>query len=356
MHKRSHYLAVDGIRGLAALSVALYHAGATLHIPHFIPRSFLAVDIFFLLSGFVIAAAYEPKFSTGLTFAEFLRVRLIRLLPMIWLGIALGIIHEKILGHTINLSVLLHSMFILPAADGDPLLFPLNLVEWSLMFEIAINIVHASLLWRIGTKSLIAICGVSLVAVIAGAIQYGSLDTGWGDASWQGGIGRVIFSYTLGVLLWRLRFHEKRASTIPYLGGLSIMGLMLYVPGGGSSHTLSAIRDTLSVAVVFPILFVAINPIAKISGLMAKASKYSGAISYPLYAIHVPLFGIMAHILGDEYYSLATRLGICLAAVAVSVLLAQIIQKHFDAPVRAWLLHATRPGIFSRLFVKRTCL
>ena len=75
------YATLDGIRGIAAALVAMRHAGALFPGWDF-PNSGLAVDLFFVISGFVVASAYDRRLADGLTLGAFMRIRLIRLYPL----------------------------------------------------------------------------------------------------------------------------------------------------------------------------------------------------------------------------------------------------------------------------------
>ena len=76
---------LDGLRGIAALVVVL------LHIPQFIkddtfPEGYLAVDLFFVISGVVIRQAYEHRLESELSVWRFAWLRIVRLYPLYMLG------------------------------------------------------------------------------------------------------------------------------------------------------------------------------------------------------------------------------------------------------------------------------
>src|SRR4051812_18997118 len=78
------FVALDGLRGLAALLIVLYHVRWTNHLSgsQFIQNSYLAVDLFFILSGFVISWAYRGKIGSAADAYRFLTVRLFRVYPL----------------------------------------------------------------------------------------------------------------------------------------------------------------------------------------------------------------------------------------------------------------------------------
>lgn len=89
---KPHYHILDGLRGVAALVVVCFHifeAYATSHLDQRINHGYLAVDFFFILSGFVIGYAYDDRWKR-MTIKEFIKRRLIRLHPMVVMGAVIG--------------------------------------------------------------------------------------------------------------------------------------------------------------------------------------------------------------------------------------------------------------------------
>ena len=154
---KAHYDLLDGLRGVAALMVIWYHifegyAFAGGGIIETFNHGYLAVDFFFILSGFVIGYAYDDRWGRSLTMKSFFKRRLIRLHPMVIMGAVLGAITFCIQGCIqwdgthIALSMimlsLLCSIFFIPAMPGagyevrgNGEMFPLNGPCWSLFFE-----------------------------------------------------------------------------------------------------------------------------------------------------------------------------------------------------------------------------
>lgn len=158
---KPHYDLLDGLRGVAALMVIFYHvfeAFATSPIDQQFNHGYLAVDFFFILSGFVIGYAYDDRWKT-MTTKDFIKRRLIRLHPMVVLGAVLGVIAfciqgcEKWDGTHVSISMvmlaLLINLFLIPAVPGsgpeirgNGEMFPLNGPSWSLFFEYIGNIMY----------------------------------------------------------------------------------------------------------------------------------------------------------------------------------------------------------------------
>ena len=173
---KAHYDLLDGLRGVAALMVIWYHVfegyafagGGNIET---LNHGYLAVDFFFILSGFVIGYAYDDRWGKSLTMKDFFKRRLIRLHPMVVMGAVLGVITFCIQGcvqwdgthvaiSMIMLS-LLCTIFFIPAMPGvgyevrgNGEMFPLNGPCWSLFFEYIGNILYALFIRRLSNKTL----------------------------------------------------------------------------------------------------------------------------------------------------------------------------------------------------------
>lgn len=153
MHPHQRYQVLDGLRGLAALAIVIWH------VPNWfpylrLPTAHIAVDLFFVISGFVIAASYESRLRTGLSVSSFMLIRVIRLYPFYLFGTLISIIslvlsffsHGTISEfHLAFWKAAPFSAFMLPSPSFGIIgnLYPLNIPAWSLHFEIIINIIWA---------------------------------------------------------------------------------------------------------------------------------------------------------------------------------------------------------------------
>lgn len=174
---KPHYELLDGLRGVAALLVVIYHVFEGYAFSSGAPliegmnHGYLAVDFFFMLSGFVIAYAYDSRWQSTLTLKNFALRRLVRLHPMVLMGAVLGVITFVLQGsqqwdgtHMALSAVmwaLLMAMFMIPALPGcgyevrgNGEMFPLNGPTWSLFFEYIGNVLYALVLRRFSTRVL----------------------------------------------------------------------------------------------------------------------------------------------------------------------------------------------------------
>ena len=168
---KPHYNILDGLRGVAALTVVCFHlfeAYATSHLDQKINHGYLAVDFFFILSGFVVGYAYDDRWKT-MCITDFLKRRFIRLHPMVVLGAVIGAVMfyfqgcsvwdvSQVSAMALILATLMNT-FLIPATPGMEIrgvgeMYPLNGPSWSLFFEYMGNILYAFFLHKLSTKVL----------------------------------------------------------------------------------------------------------------------------------------------------------------------------------------------------------
>lgn len=332
---RVYLPSLDGLRGVAALAVVGSHfenlSGFQLHLQD----AGAAVDFFFILSGFVIGQAYEPRLLGGLSWRAYMGLRLGRLYPAILGGLIVGLAVATIAGDPVGpaamVQFLLAPVLFGPAMHGGEL-FPLNGPQWSLFWELIANAAHALVVRWLTVPLLVAIVVVSGAAVVWASLTFGSLDAGWGRANLWGGPPRVAFGFFTGVLLFRLHAAGWRTPRLPYpLVALALgMCMFRWFPGAGGL----AIRDIVKVIVVLPALVaVAVN--SRVSPRLTPVAIWLGALSYPLYAIHVPLLRGGEQVINQLFDTPpAWAWWLCLAATLV---LATAFERFYDAPIRAWL-------------------
>lgn len=339
---KPHFLALDGLRGIAAIAVMVMHKGRWLYEPGgFIGHAWMAVDFFFLLSGFVIAAAYEERLRGGLSVPAFLRIRMIRLYPLILLGMLIGgawplmrIAVGDYLGPDAGpvLATLARGVLLIPAVHPDPTgwgLFPLNGPTWSLFFELAVNIAYVLIARRLTTPILIGIVAVAALAVAAMPFAAG-LDAGAQGATFWWAIPRTTFGFFAGVLLYRTR--GRWAHLVPgapvWLLSLALVGVFV-IP---ADQPWTPAFELACVFLVFPALL-ALGVNAPSTPRTAAFCRLSGGLSYPIYALHYPLLVLAGGIIARRIQ--APWLG--LVAYPIVFALCWAAWRLYDEPVRAWL-------------------
>ena len=315
------FATIDALRGVAAICVMLYHAGPASPVP--MPGGYLAVDLFFALSGFVIAHSYANRIDTGLGFATFMRLRIARLWPMLIVGALLGMVLHG--GHA-------GMLFLLPDPRSTNSLFPTNPPYWSLLLEMLAYAAFAILWKRVGWQVLGTIVAVSAAVLAFQSLGPIAID-GFG-AFWKtllAGVGRLGFAFGFGVALWcwRRKSIVSRSPTakawIPIIAFVAISAFTPRTNLAGLLVILLAVPVLASLATCWELKTPRIGAVL-------------GDISYPLYCIHVPIIAVAA----DTEWALATLAGLPVAAL--------LLDRVVDRRARIWLkqqLVRTKPAAAS---------
>lgn len=306
---------LDGLRGIAAIGVMLYHAEIAFGSFGPFSRSYLFVDLFFLLSGFVLALSAEARIRSGeISPAAFFRGRVRRLWPTVAMGVLIGALFAALSGNWTNLPLLVAlGLLMIPLLGGSGEIFPLNGPQWSILMELIVNLAHSLVLRRLGNGWLLAFVVTAGLALIATVTAYGSNTLGPRDGTWWLGLSRVAFSYGLGIWLagrWSAGGHRSRASweialILPVVGVIVINAWPAAVASG----------DLVVVLVLWPaMLWLAAT--AEVPAAIGPWLDRLGQLSFPLYAVHLPLLQHFAKV-GTSAVMMLTAIGSTIAAAAV---------------------------------------
>lgn len=357
---KPHYLILDGLRGVAAIIVVTFHLTEPLgtgHLDILVNHGYLAVDFFFLLSGFVIGYAYDDRWSK-MTVGIFFKRRLERLQPMVVLGMTLGAIGFYFtdsaiwpLIHTVPLWKMLLVLFIGYTVLPVPLsldirgweeMHPLNSVGWSLFFEYIANIMYALFIRKFSKKALSIFVIIAAIALAHLAITSpnGDVSGGWTLNAEQVYIGfvRTMYPFFAGLLLSRV-FKPTRIKNA-FLWCSLLVILALYMPRiGGAEHLwMNGVYESFCIIILFP-LIVYLGASGMVHGKTEqKVCKFLGDISYPLYLVHYPLvYFYVAWISNNKGITLMEALPYALLILFGGLILAYISLKWYDEPLRKWL-------------------
>ena len=341
---RQHFEILDGLRGVAALAIVIFHFMEVVFTdPHqnFIAHGFLAVDFFFCLSGFVVAYAYDHRIGK-MGLANFFKLRLIRLHPLVILGSILGLvgflfdpfnIQTEIYSKGKLLLVFLSSVFLVPfpvMSDRYFNLFSFNAPAWSLFWEYVANIFYALVLYKISRGYLMLLTIISAAVIFYIIYSSGNLLGGWsGDTFWHGG-ARISYSFLAGLLIYRSKWIIK--SNLGFLGLAFLLLLAFLVPYSGWNW----ITETVMVVFYFPLL-IALGAGANLAGRFKTLCVFLGKISYPLYMTHYAAIWIFAN-----YYNLKTPgttplfFTICFGTLLL-IGFAYVTMVLYDMPLRKYL-------------------
>ena len=355
---KPHYHILDGLRGVAALTVVCFHlfeAFATSHVDQRINHGYLAVDFFFMLSGFVIGYAYDDRWGK-MGVKDFLKRRLIRLHPMVVMGTLIGALLWYTQGcevwdvSQVSVGMLLLAtlagMLMIPATPGWEIrgvgeMFPLNGPSWSLFFEYVANICYALFLRKLSTRWLSVLVAASACGLAGFAIfgPLGDLCVGfaWTENDLPGGLLRLTFSFSAGLLMSRL-FKPVKIKGAFWLGGIAIVTLAAIPRIGGAEHLwMNGIYDAVCVLFLFPsVVYIAASG-QTTDKTTTRICNFLGDISYPLYMIHYPFIYLYFAWVKNNQLTFEESLPGAIALVVGCVLLAWLCLKLYDGPVRKWL-------------------
>jgi len=286
MREKTQYVTLDAMRGVAAISVIWFHL-------HFLlgydSAGCLAVDFFFVLSGFVIAFAYDERLGSGLSIGSFVKARLIRMYPLFIAGLLLGLAVQQVLivrgvskfSEADALASFFLEAFWIPSPfyGSWDVTFPINGPSWSLSLEILVNLLFAVFHRHLSNRLLFAIALVSGMVVVSAVIDRGTVNVGWAWQHIELGVARVMFSFPIGVLLYRYRNHIPASlGRIPPWALLVALGLILLLPEWRAT-------DVAFLLIGGPFL-VAAGFRAHNGDKTNGVFRMLGNTSYPVYALH----------------------------------------------------------------------
>ncbi|MEE7448614.1 acyltransferase [Methylobacterium radiotolerans] len=355
--KVGHYAALDGIRGLSALYVLLFHTGHWLDVPWLAVNGGLSVDTFFTLSGFVLARAYKDR-KDRLSNVDFLLQRLVRLMPVIALSLFIsapyvalrnsmtsGATYASQIAAAVLLGLLNIPYFHAPPQIGGPQVFPLNGPQFSLFFEIVANafwwsIRHLNPLYSSATLYIVSACLVLTVGI--GGDQ---------TDNFMRGFDHVGSSFFVGVFCYQIKdLLARRVNLTPVFYVLLVVMVIIFT----MPYELDHAQRMLWKLLLAPLLVVGGSSIT-LSAPMKDLSILVGDLSYPIYALHFPIFswinGLYQKLSGGKSAGIEAA-----TLFAATLILSYLALRFYDRPVRAYLtrlLKASRKPIILRIDRRR---
>lgn len=372
----TRYEVLDGMRGIAALTVMIHH------FTQFGPRPLfqhapVAVDLFFMLSGFVIMHSYGSRLRGGMPAIDYIKKRIIRLYPMFLFALFAGVLayifaRELPLGissHSELWSVALLNAVFIPFLDytntreGYVVIFPANSPLWSLFFEMFASLAFVGLC-RLNKKQLGVFCMACFGGLIGFIIFYLitninlgiATHTGWGSHLFAAGFVRVLFGFALGMFIYRImdkiRAHPTTAllQKIPCKSTIIALALVVFI---GIPLEVKGLYNFVGIVFVMPVFLVIGAMTVCENEKILKACAFLGWISYPLYCLHMPVGMIVKSVsennFGISFYSFAPQS----CAIIITFMVAILVSKFYDEPVRTWLSRrqknaAAKTGSFAK--------
>ena len=368
---KPRYEILDGLRGVAAVLVVFFHALETYsggQATQIINHGYLAVDFFFLLSGFVIGYAYDDRWDK-MTVWGFFKRRLVRLQPMVIMGTVVGIcfyglgqcegfpLIGNIPGWKLLLAFVMGCLMIPCGVKMDIRGWAetnsLNGPNWSLTWEYLANILYAFVFRKLSKPALAVLAGLAAFCTLDVCLDwnvFGLLTAeraanaytvigGWSLTPEQMYIGatRLFYPFLIGLLISRVgKFINIKDG---FWWCSLILAVLMSIPCvGGGGNILNGIYNAACILVLFPIVVMMGAGSTIKCERSAKVCTFLGEISYPLYITHYPLmYAQMAwawsHPEAPAYLHVTVSVGVVLLSIGI----AYASLKLYDIPVRRWL-------------------
>jgi peptidoglycan/LPS O-acetylase OafA/YrhL len=337
------------IRGIAALLVLIYHVDFMFGLRgQLLPAGYLAVDLFFILSGFVLSLTYGPRIQQGtIDFRGYLVARLARLYPLFLVTTLAGVVvmtarFEANSGYvdTLPLSasaianVLMIPTFAAPYATKTAFVF--NPASWSIFFEMIVSILFFLSLARLPNAGLVLVLIVSGILAALSIFAVGTVDVGYATDNLIYALPRVVYSFTVGILIQRA--FAKSAWTCRAGAAYALLLLVILMMQLKLWLPQQPYFDLVALMVVLPMLVIAGAGVT-LRGASRKIASLLGQASYGVYLIQGTLIiaaaGASQKLLGRKIYDLSPWVGF--AFVAFTLALSLLVAEYFEYPARRYL-------------------
>lgn len=368
---KPRYDLLDGLRGVGAMLVILFHFGeafASDWTTQMINHGYLAVDFFFILSGFVIGYAYDSRWNNGMTAGRFMLRRLIRLHPMVILAAVLGVAAYLLQGSVrwdgtpaapcaIVIALVL-GLLMIPAVPntiidvrGNAEMFPLNGPQWSLFFEYIGSLLYAILLHRLSTRWLriwVIISGIGVIACTMANFSGGyTMGYGWSILGWDiipcggfvGGFMQMSFCFGLGLLMTRgfKAGRHIRGAFWLCAGGLVLICSAPYLSIEGGVSRINGIYDLFCTIIILPTLvWLGAHGITT-DRFSTSVCEWMGKLSYPVYIVHYPIMYLFYNWIWSNKISFNEAIPTMIVIFLIIPIIAWVALKFYDEPVRRYL-------------------
>ena len=316
---------LDGYRGIAAFMIVFYHLTIVYRLGGPFARGYLFVDLFFLLSGFVLAVSTEKKLASGIGAFEFTKARFVRLWPLVAVGAGVAVVRAFVIGMADPLTLLWWlalDLLMIPSLAGAGPFYRYNGPQWTLFYELLANFLHALVLKRVPTGAMLALA-LGLGGWLIYTVQLHGSDTmgvnapTW--ATWWYALPRVGFSYVLGVWIGRKYREGLRTPSLPWWLALMVpVAAVMAVPNlplGKASGDLLFV-----IAVLPPTLW--LIAMAQPPQALRRPMEWLGNFSLPLYCVHLTVLVWMSEVFGTSFaVGAAAVLAACVMAWVFSRLI-----------------------------------
>jgi peptidoglycan/LPS O-acetylase OafA/YrhL len=338
------FSSLETLRFFASLIIVAFHY--TYFISrHDLFKGYLAVDLFFVLSGFVITVAYQAKIDSAHSYGIFIKKRIARLYPlhlmMLLLYVPIAFAATRGLVRVGELSKYNPHEFLanltLTHAWGFAHCLSFNIVSWSISAEFAAYLLFPLILWLI-SRGLIA--GIIILFILySSAILFATyvVHIPLTQLTWQLGAARALPGFASGV--WLKLYLPTLSSKLPKTAAIWLFYLCLVL---FTSCTLFSLNDYLGMAAASAlVMFAVINDNIGNSHMISHPFlSQRGELTYSLYMVHpiiasVFISGIFLRLFGSSRIAVYGSISV---AFAIAFILSLLCYKHFELPLQRWIL------------------
>jgi peptidoglycan/LPS O-acetylase OafA/YrhL len=354
---RTHYEVLDGLRGTAAISVVIFHILEWV-TPNWdinpLHHAYLAVDFFFMLSGFVVGYAYDDRMKKdapakiALSFREFAKRRLIRLHPVVIVAAAaglLGFLFDPYVGTAQTVGVAISPAKLMLIFALSLLLLPtpnlpntfnethsINGPAWTLFLEYIANTLYGLFGHKLKRNLHIALIVAGAIGLVLTALHYDRLAWGWDWKTLWVGYVRLFFPFLTGLLIFRMNLRWR--VPLPYVVCSLLLVAVFAVP---TQKGVTGPYEAACVILLFPVIIMMGAGVTTMSGWLGRLCRFTGQLSYPLYIIHYPLIYMFGHWLMSTHPARTTVPLVATGLFVTEIAIATVLLYAYDLPVRAWL-------------------
>jgi len=343
---------LQGLRGVAVLGVVLFHmmsveskfSGGDILLPPFLDFFQLGVDLFFVISGFVMVIVSRGRFQRSTEAKRFLFNRVSRIYPTYWLyffiTLAVYLVQPGMVNSGHGSSNLLMSFLLLP---NDKVL--LVMVAWSLVFELWFYVMFTGFLLFKERGLPLLLGGWALVIVVFNALQ------NWQDygAAWKIILHPYSLEFIVGAAL-ALFFYSRHSARIPTSAVCALLGIALLVGipliGVYRLYDSQDLLRMFSVGGTFGLLVLTLALLERRNLIgVPNALVAVGDMSYTVYLSHLLVLGVIGRVwsvFGAHPESLLDNLLFAVLMMAAAVCYGWVGYRCFEKPV------LDRANVFSK--------
>ncbi|MEW9551376.1 acyltransferase family protein [Nonomuraea sp. NPDC050783] len=337
---------IDGLRLLAALAVVLFHytfsgwAGGTSPVvlaaeSGWSKYGYLGVDLFFLISGFVVLMS-----AWGRGPRRFLVSRVVRLYPAYWVGVAVTALVTAALGHglfRVTLPQVLANLTMFQAVPDVP---NVDVVYWTLWAELRFYLVVLLLTW-VGTSRARVLAGMWTWLGLAFAVEAGLLPRA-ADLLVQSEFAHYFIAGMALFLLHRFGPSPQIALLVPICLGNAVHRALGYADAVGRRYGVEYSPVVVTAVVVAAFLVMTLVALRATRRLGRPWLASAGALTYPLYLLHAHVGFVVLARLGGRVEAHVLVAGLVLAMLGAAYAVHRYVERPL-APVLRRLLLAPAP-------------